>query len=495
MTHKQSVGLYNREQVYALDRLVIEADAQPGLQLMYRAALSVWRNIQRRWPETSDMLVLAGAGNNGGDAYAVACLARDDGVKVQVVSMGDLKRQSEESAHFRQWWLEAGGTEQAWDGTLPDCDLLVDGLLGIGLNKKLDKKWQALIAAINEHPTKRVAIDIPSGLNADTGSAQPVAVRAGLTVSFIGRKIGCYIGDGPDFCGERVFEDLGLSKATARRIEPLARTLEADTITPPPARQNNSHKNSFGHVLVVGGAPEFAGAAHLAGDAALRIGAGLVSLCVHPDSIKRYDAGELMVKPWAAFADLAKQASVILVGPGLGQSDEAVKLLKKIGKLTLPMIIDADALLAEFLDGVAGRQVVMTPHPGEAARLLEMKAAAIQQDRPAALNRLIQRWGLVTVLKGSGTLVAAPGSKLSVCTHGHAGMASAGMGDVLAGIIAGLVAQGLPVADAARAGVLIHALAAERFAESAHADSLIASDVSAAVGEVMSQVARLCEVN
>ncbi len=487
--------LYNVEQVYALDKIAIEIDAQPGLQLMYRAAMVVWRNVQCRWPQISRMVVFAGCGNNGGDAYAIACLARDDGVAVDVISMGDMQRQSTESAHFRQRWLEAGGIEFEWSGQIPDCDAIVDGLLGIGLNKVLDDQWIALIEAINQHRALRISVDIPSGLNANRGTAQPVAIRADLTVSFIGRKLGCFIADGPDFCGEYVFDDLGLARSSARRVKAFAELLDERSICLPARRLNNSFKNRYGHVLVVGGCAEFAGAAHLAAAAALRMGAGLVSLCVHPQSAARIPASEIMVGTWPELEQMSARASVMVIGPGLGRSDQALELLDRVVKLNFPMVIDADALSVGVLDSLASDQVVLTPHPGEAARLLELAAHNIQSDRVLAVQALLKRWPYGVVLKGSGTLVGDQYSPISVCSTGHAGMATAGMGDVLAGLIASLLAQGLTASDAARSGVMIHALAADLFAEKQHADCLIASDVSELLGQVMNNLRQLRGAN
>jgi len=488
VTKHSPAGLYTAEQVYALDKMAIDIDAQPGLQLMYRAALAVWRNLQCRWPQIGRMLVFAGCGNNGGDAYAIACLARDDGLAVEVISMGDMSRQSTESAHFRRWWLEAGGFECEWSGQIPDCDAIVDGLLGIGLNKALDKQWIALIEAINQHPALRISVDIPSGLNADRGTAQPVAVQADLTVSFIGRKLGCFIADGPDFCGEYVFDDLGLARSSARRVNALAELLDERSICLPARRLNNSFKNRYGHVLVIGGCAEFAGAAHLAAAAALRMGAGLVSLCVHPLSATRMPASEIMLGTWPELEQMSARASVVVIGPGLGRSEQAIELLERAGKLALPMVVDADALREDFLDGLASEEIVLTPHPGEAARLLGLVAEDIQNDRVQALQALVRRWPCVAVLKGSGTLVGGRESSVSVCSRGHAGMATAGMGDVLAGLIGSLLAQGLTAQEAARSGVLIHALAAELFAEQQHADCVIASDVTALLGRVMNNL-------
>jgi NAD(P)H-hydrate epimerase len=471
--------LYQREQVYDLDQMAIQQDAQPGLQLMQKAALAVWRAVQERWADLSSILVLAGPGNNGGDAFAVAMLAREAGYKVEIVTVGDLSRQSSESACYRQQWLDAGECISEWSGRFPDCELIIDGLLGIGLNKSLNADWQCMIVAVNEYSAKKVCIDIPSGLNANTGNAMPCAIQAHLTVSFIARKVGCFIADGPDYCGEVVFDDLGLSADASLRVDPVLQVLDESSIRLPEKRKKNSHKNQYGHVLVIGGNRGMSGAPRLAGMAALRSGAGLVSLCVHADSVVPVASAhaELMVSSWDDVAEKMKYASVIVIGPGLGHCEQAAGVLQQLSGFDKPMIIDADALEPVFLSSVKARSVVITPHPGEAARLLNTKTARIQQDRVGSLQRLLDSWPFVCVLKGAGSLCGHKGKLLSLCPRGHSGMATAGTGDVLAGMIGGYVAQGVDPLQATQTAVYIHALAAEDYARDFDENSLIASDI------------------
>ncbi len=482
--------LYTRQLVYQLDQLAISEDGQPSRQLMYKASLAVWRNIRAHYPDLDKLLIIAGSGNNGGDAFALAVMAVEAGCQVSLLTMGDLDRQSEESDFFRQQFEDLGGTSQPWSGTLPQADLIIDGLLGIGLNKMLAADWQQLITAINQHAAPTISIDIPSGLNADTGTPMPCAVQARFTVSFIGRKLGCFIADGPDFCGEILFDDLGLSKQAVDSLPASCEALQASNIELPAARKTNSHKSDYGHLLVVGGDRAMSGAVHLAASAALRSGAGLVSLCVHPRNytIAATRQAELMVSVWADIEAQLQRASVIVIGPGLGRSKEAEQLLDRIAGIRLPLVVDADALQLGFVDSLQSRQVVLTPHPGEAARLLNTGSQQVQQDRMQALHNLCSRWPHVTVLKGAGTLIGERQRPPSICRNGHPGMASAGMGDVLCGIIGGYLAQGLSPWQAARTAVLVHALAAEEFARHQDANSLIASDVVAGIGQVVRQI-------
>ncbi len=480
-------SLYQAKQVYQLDKLAMQLDAQSSKQLMGKAALAVWKSIQIHWPSLTKAVIFAGAGNNGGDAFALASLMKNAKMSVELIAVGDLTQQSDESRAFRESWEAQGGLTQTWHGSCPDCELIIDGLLGIGLNRILDQGWCSMIAAINSKSAIRVSIDIPSGLNADTGIAMPVAFRADLTVTFIARKIGAYLADGPDFCGERVFDNLGLSSASAEMVPADYELLNPFTIELPSKRKNNCYKNQFGHVFVIGGGLSMSGAVRLAAMAALRSGAGLVSLCVHPDNVMAASCqhAELMVTDWNAINDVINQATVIIVGPGLGNSSQARQLLEKLSEFTKPMVIDADALEAGFINTVASSNCVITPHPGEAARLLKSTSHEIQLDRVACQQKLTDKWPVVSVLKGAGTLVAYRDELMTLCDHGHGGMATAGMGDVLAGIIGGYLAQGLAPLKAAQTGVLIHALAAEYYARKQDAASLIASDVMAEISSVV----------
>lgn len=314
----------------------------------------------------------------------------------------------------------------------------------------------------------------------------PLAFRAHLTVTFIACKIGCQLADGPEYCGELLCDDLGLSSNSKRQIHPVASALSIANIQLP-ERPANSHKNTFGHVLVVGGAAGMSGAVRLAARAALISGAGLVSACVQDVCVDVVAAAqaELMVSDWSQLDRLLQWASVVLVGPGLGDSAQAQAVLQRLSSCRLPMIVDADALHPEVLSNISSEEMILTPHPGEAARLLGCSASAIQSNRLEALQDLLEKYRGVVVLKGSGSLVAAPGETIRLCVNGHHGMATAGMGDVLAGMLAGYRAQGLSAWQAAQTAVLVHALAAEDFSVEKDEASLVASDVIERIGRVV----------
>ncbi len=481
--------LYHPEKVYLMDKAAVEQDFLSEKELMHRAGARVWQEISQRWPELKRITIFAGAGNNGGDGFVVAILARQNNIDVQLVFVGDPARQSETSAYYRQMWQESGGEIEDWRHQTIKGEIIVDGLLGIGLKRALDKDWQSLINHINDTDAPKVALDIPSGLNAATGVPQPVAIEARMTVTFIGRKVGQLLADGPDFCGELIFDDLGISSSTAASQQPALRVIDETSLCLPQRRKINSHKNNYGHVLVIGGDRGMSGAASLAALAALRSGAGMVSVLVHPQCVNNLSAfPELMVQSWNELEQKLQQASVVVIGPGLGQSDAVKPCLEKISGSKLPLVIDASALTEAFLTSVGSEQVVITPHPGEAAKLLSTTTDCVQADRLAAVEKLCDLYPFVSVLKGSGTIIQRKGNPAVINTGGNPGMASAGMGDVLAGMIGAYMGQHLQAFDAAKAGVYIHAACADRFAGINDASGLIASDIIQLIHEVARQI-------
>ncbi|MBT8435106.1 MAG: NAD(P)H-hydrate dehydratase [Gammaproteobacteria bacterium] len=468
--------LFTPDKVYQLDKAAVEQDGFAEIELMQRAGRRVWQAITERWPQLSAITVFAGAGNNGGDAFVVALSAHREGVDVQLLIQGDLSRQSDTSRHYKQQWQQAGGEFETWEGQAISGEVIVDGLLGIGLQRELDDHWQELIAAINRCEVPRIAIDIPSGLNGLTGNPQPVAVEAHTTVTFIGCKTGQFIADGPDYCGELIFADLGVSRRVRQSVPAALDVIESCQLPAP--RKKNTHKNHFGNLLIIGGDQGMSGAVALSARAALRSGAGLVTALVHPDCRNNLASfPEIMVSGWDAIESRLADASIVVVGPGFGVSDAATDCLHLLAQATLPMVVDASALSADFLESLKSEQLVITPHPGEAAGLLSIDSAEVQSNRLDACERLSKTFSTTCVLKGSGTLVAEQGKVTALNTHGNAGMASAGMGDVLSGIIAAMMGQGLAPFEAAKTAVFIHALSAEAYCRKHDQIGLVASDI------------------
>jgi NAD(P)H-hydrate epimerase len=480
--------LYTPESVYLLDRAAVVEDGYSEVELMQRAGERVWQETISRWPQLSRITVFVGSGNNGGDGFVVALCARRQGVEVQLLVQGDLARQSQTARHYRELWEQGGGEYESWQGQAIEGDVIVDGLLGIGLQRELDLHWQELVTRINQCPQPCVAIDIPSGLNGQNGRPQPVAVEAQLTVTFIGAKTGQFLADGPDYCGELLFDDLGVSARVHAGVTAALEVIESCQLPAP--RKRNSHKNHYGNLLIIGGDQGMSGAVALAALAALRTGAGLVTALVHPECRANLAAfPEIMVLGWDALEAKLAEASVVVVGPGLGRSAQAQDCLRLLAQATQPIVVDASALEPGFLHSLTSEQCVITPHPGEAALLLGVSSAEIQANRLQACERLVETFGATTVLKGSGTLIAQVEEPVTaINTRGHAGMASAGMGDVLSGIVAALMGQGLAPWAAARSAVYIHALSAECYSADRDPTGLIASDVIEHIPTVIKQL-------
>jgi len=461
-------NLYRAEQVRAIDQAAIAAGIA-GYKLMNRAGEAAFAALRRRWPKAQRLLVCCGGGNNGGDGYVLARMARQAGLQVNVLGMVPIDALKGDAKQAAVAYQEQGGSFRLFDETQvlqSECDLIVDALLGIGLQREVTGLWRQLIERINAHEAPVFALDIPSGLHADTGAVMGVAVRTDVTTTFIALKQGLFTGEGPEYCGQLELADLGVPVAVTQQFEPSAKRItQGDLSVRLPPRPRYAHKGLYGHVLVVGGNQGMPGAARMSAHAALRVGAGLVSVATHPShaAVLNLTRPELMVhavQQAEQLAPLLERATVIAVGPGLGRDDWAQEFLKAALAASLPLVIDADGL--NLLAQLSHRRAdwILTPHPGEAGRLLGISTAAVQADRFSAVHALVERYGGVGVLKGNGTLIC-DGQRVSLCDAGNPGMASGGMGDVLTGVIAGFLAQGLNLFDAARLGVFAHARAGD----------------------------------
>lgn len=464
--------LYAAAQVRELDRRAIEEQGIPGYTLMRRAAAAAWTAAHDRWPLLRTVSVVCGAGNNGGDGYEIARLARAAGCAVRVCATSDRAPQGD-AASARAAWLEVGTVESlppAGDDFFK-AELLVDAIFGTGLTRPPQGAELAAIEAINAARAGGalvLAADLPSGLHADTGAELGRSVRADLTVTFIGRKPGLHTGQGPARTGAVLFDRLGVPDAVYEGLEPQAVLLDArDLRRWLPRRPRTAHKGDNGHVLLVGGDAGTIGAVLLAARAALRSGAGLVSVATRAAHAALLAAAqpELMsrgVESQGELQALIERADVVAIGPGLGQQDWGRMVRDAAFASGKPLVVDADALNLLAQQPRCNEQWVLTPHPGEAGRLLGIGTAQVQADRAAAARELRRRYGGAVLLKGAGTLVQ--GGALSLCPYGNPGMGVGGMGDALTGIIAALIGQGLERETAAQAGALAHALAGDRAA-------------------------------
>ncbi|WP_421711919.1 NAD(P)H-hydrate dehydratase [Alcanivorax sp.] len=482
-------ALYTAAQTRELDRLAIAAGT-PGAELMARAGQAAFDTLCERWPEARRIAVLCGGGNNGGDGYVVARLAHAAGLAPQIHFATPPDTLKGDALTMADRCRDAGipMTPLTLDSLPEGADVLVDGLLGTGLSGALRDEMAALLTALNALPVPRMALDIPSGLGADTGVPLGAVLAADLTCTFIGLKRGLLTGEGPVYSGELYFFDLQVDREVYSRVPANCRVPEpADLAALLPPRRADGHKGHYGHVLVIGGDHGFAGAPVMSAQAAARCGAGKVSLITRPEhvAVALIRQPEIMVRGIENAREalpLLEAATVIAIGPGLGRSDWGQALLALALESGKPLVVDADALSLMAADDRIGQgDWVLTPHPGEAGRLLGVSAAEIQRDRFAALESLAARYGGTVLLKGLGTVIQGEDHLgqlgRALIREGNPGMASGGMGDVLTGVIAALRGQGLTSYDAARLGAMIHARAADACAARRGPRGMLATDL------------------
>ena len=485
--------IYSVATVREIDRTAIQEKGVPGYTLMTRAGTFSVRETLAAFPDARHWQVLCGPGNNAGDGYVLARLAANAGISVSVVAVSKPSALVGDAATAYADFAAAGGRVSAWAGGIdPAATLIVDALLGSGLIRDIGGDFAAAVGAINAAGIPIVALDIPTGLNGDTGAVMGDAVHADLTVTFVGLKQGLFLGRGSAYRGELRFSGLEIDPScyVAKPVE-LRRISAEGTASMLPRRSRTAHKGDFGHVLVIGGGVGMPGAVILCGEAALRAGAGRVSVATdasHAVAVVN-DRPELMARGVSSAADiepLLSNSEVIAVGPGLGRSEWANGLMQKIQQAKHRSVWDADALnwLAENPNRCENR--VITPHPGEAATLLGVSTADIQADRRAAVEELQQQYGGVAVLKGAGSLIKSEQGVPWISTSGNPGMAAPGMGDVLTGIIAALLGQGLSLEDAATTGVEIHAQVGDLAALNGER-GMLASDLLAELRNVVNR--------
>ncbi len=476
-------ALYLTQQIRLCERLALEDLEMTEKELMVSAGTAAFSSLKTLYPDVRTIAVFCGAGNNAGDGYVLARLAHHQGYSVVIYAykaIEDLPALAKEVA-----------TNAVADGVRclnlddvidSDVELVVDGLLGIGLQGEVHGPIAHAINLINESHLPVLALDIPSGLDADTGRALGACINAAVTITFIAEKVGLYLLDGPDHSGKVVCHHLHLDNCIAA-LPPAAYRLDERLLHGTvPRRRKNSHKGIYGHVLIIGGGAGMPGAPHLAANAALRTGAGMVTVATLPEHAGRIlpqlpEAMIYAIDDVDSLLPLLAQATVAVIGPGLGESEWAQSLFRAAIAAQLPLVIDASALRMLAASPQHDDNWVLTPHPGEAASLLACTVDDIQVDRCRAAQLIQQQYGGCVVLKGVGSVVSTEEGETYICTAGNPGMASAGMGDVLSGVIGGLLAQGVPLAEAAKFGVWLHARAADEAVSSQGERGLLASDL------------------
>lgn len=476
--------LYQTKAIRELEQLAISNYGISVAALMQRAGKAVFRELKKYWSNAKKIIVVCGKGNNAGDGCVVARLAHEAGLKVVILTLAAPDKLTGSAREMAQLCLNAKIAIEPFIALkLKDADVIVDALLGIGLTGEVRDNYKVAIDAINSAAIPVLAVDIPSGLNADTGEILGSAVKADVTVTFIALKQGLFTYDAMDCCGEIICDDLEVPQEVFKDIVPIAKCLDlADLKLSLPKRKRNTHKGDYGHVLIVGGDYGMSGAVRMAAEAALRVGAGIVSVATRPEHAFTLNLArpEIMchgIKKPVQLNKLLAAASVIVLGPGLGQSNWAKSLWRKVIAANKPLVIDADGLNLLAQKKLKKTNWILTPHPKEAARLLGIDVATVQKDRFTALKLLVEQYAGICVLKGAGTLVRGADDVVGVCTAGNPGMASGGMGDVLSGVIAGLLAQGLSLLPAAQFGVCLHATAGDLAVQTQGERGLLATDL------------------
>ncbi|MFQ3250448.1 MAG: hydroxyethylthiazole kinase-like uncharacterized protein yjeF [Glaciecola sp.] len=489
MLHKNTAPsltqkLYRADQVKHLE---LEAAAKVGVskfELMQRAGKTVFERCVSFMPIAHNYLILVGVGNNAGDGYITALNAVNAGKSVVLCAIDPSREVVGDAARAQKAWLDNGGKVEAFDiKMLERCDLIIDALLGIGIVGIIRNEFADVIDAINNSQVPVVSIDLPSGLDADTGESLGRCIQADMTITFIGIKLGLTTGAGKQSCGKLVFEDLGIGKAFAELARSDASALDIAHFKGLAPRPVHSHKGTYGRLLCVGGNAGMAGAIRLSAEAALRSGTGLVKVFAHESSKVQISAGrpEIMVTS-SGLDEALEWATCIVIGPGLGQDEWAKAtydtVLHYCQTHPKPMVIDADALniMASTAAFINIDDCVMTPHSGEAARLLSVSIEEVENNRFIFARQVAERYHATCVLKGAGTIIDDEQNSW-VCRHGNPGMATAGMGDVLTGIIGSLMAQSVETHLACQYGVSLHAKAGDIVAENQGQRGMLASDL------------------
>ncbi len=473
--------IYAVPAIRVLEDTVMAQHRIDGFELMSWAAEMVFEKLQTLWPQAKKIIVLCGGGNNAGDGYLVATKAQTAGIAVEVVylkSPEDLPPDAKRAAMMAK---ERGVKCSVWQSqNLRNAEVLIDALLGIGYQGALTQEYQQIIAQANQSKLPILAVDVPSGLNAQTGGVTEIAIHATATVTFFALKPGVVTGDAFDCVGELFIAKWPhVISELPKKMASLIEWPECQLMLP--HRRNNSHKFNYGHLLIIGGAPSFGGAVRMAAESALRAGAGVVSIATHPShanflTIMRPEIMYHGIEHPKELEKLLETVDFVVIGPGIGQSNWAKELWHVTLASHQPMLVDADALRLLAQQKSCRANWILTPHPGEAAELLNVTPTIIQQHRYTAIHKLIDAYGGQVVLKGAGTLVGNS-HELAVNAIANPSMASPGMGDALAGIIGALVAQGMSLFDAAKVGVAMHTAAAARVCQEEGNRGLLVGDL------------------
>lgn len=485
----------------AADSYTIREKKIPSLILMERAARTFVETVMERKLDLSNVCVVCGSGNNGGDGFAIARLLLEKGGCVTAVMAGNPDHCTEETLRQMELFREAGGTvgNSFEEG---EYSILIDAVFGAGLSRRVEGDYLACIEAMNRSGGVKLAVDVPSGVSTTTGEVATSAFRADLTVSFQCAKLGCVLYPGRDYAGEVTVTDIGVDTSVLEGDREAAYALEEKDIkTMLPERRPNSHKGDYGKALIIAGSRGMAGAAYLAALAAYRTGAGLVQIYTPEENrtILQTLLPEAIIRCYDFFDEkellrLLNWADVVSIGSGLGTSDKSRRILQTtLENVQVPCVVDADGLnlLAEhsrYLSRLPHDQFVFTPHMKEMSRIVKKPVEELQRNRMEILTQFTGEAQITCVLKDARTCICRQGEHPYVNLSGNAAMAKAGSGDVLAGVITGLIAQGMTCFDGAVLGVYLHGLAGEAAREEKGIYSVLARDLADAVGTVLKRL-------
>tara|TARA_B100001559_G_scaffold48529_1_gene36952 strand:- start:310 stop:1824 length:1515 start_codon:yes stop_codon:yes gene_type:complete len=491
--------LYTASETRKIDNLAIKEKGISGYSLMQMAAEFTLDVILREFSPVEELIIFCSKGKNSGDGFLLGSFAKEFGLEVTIVMSntsnvikGVSRKAFEEMKDAKVKIISTKSVEKL---KVSNKTVIVDALIGTGLKGNLRKNIKESILALNKLGVKLpvLSLDIPSGVNPDTGDADDIAVYADITASFVAQKRGCFTSVGKKFSGEIIYSDLEIPKNLFSKITSTSYVVDyEDSISKVVYREQDAHKGHFGNVVIVGGDRGLGGAGLLSSRAAVYSGAGLTSLVTRPEHVSAslVSCPEVMVKGVDSGQDIEEhlvKPDVIAIGPGLGQSAWSEQMIQRVfweaEKRDVSVIMDADALnlLTKLkLSSNLPKRLILTPHPGEAARLLNTSVAVIESNRFSAAAKIQKKFNATVVLKGSGTVICHKSGgtqKWGICDSGNPGMATGGMGDVLTGIIAGLLAQGLTLKEAAEAGVDLHAKAADQASLEFGEAGLTSSDV------------------
>ncbi len=490
--------IVTKKEMQAIDAYAIDKMGIPAAVLMERAALAVVEEVERLNTNKGRVLVVVEGGNNGGDGLAAARILMERGYLVDVYYVAGFSKITKQFQIQRDIMFNMGVRLRK---AIPNKEysVIVDGIFGVGLSRNVDGPQKKAIDTLNQMSGVKVAIDIPSGIDATTGDIWGAAFKADYTITFGLKKLGMFFSDGIDYCGKIIRKDIGFPEQAIKAVKPKIYAYDDSDMYKLPKRIDNSNKGTYGRVAVIAGSKNMSGAAFLCSKAAYSTGVGLVKIYTHESNrtILQSQLPEAVMMTYndyegalSCIEDAMKWATVIVVGPGLGVDSTSERMLYELLMNTeVPLVLDADALNIlsnniELLEA-SSAPVIMTPHMMEMSRLIQKEVTAITKDRFNIAKQFAKKMGVTLVLKDAKSIVTNGGEQTYMSLVGNNGMSTGGSGDVLAGIIAGMLAGGLSLAEAAMMGTYIHCLAGDKAAEKKGRYAMLASDIIAGLGEVM----------